>query len=32
MFTSSELDLNLLSLLAQLFTGSADGGEMSIPA
>lgn len=26
MFSSSELDLNLLALLAQLFSGSSDGG------
>ncbi len=27
MFSSSELELNLLALLTQLFTGSADNGN-----
>ncbi len=31
MVTSSELDPNILAMLIGLFTGSADGGQVTIP-
>lgn len=31
MFTSSELDPNILAMILGLFTGSSDGGQVTIP-